>query len=146
MSKTIEKQDYQVAAEELAEFWRVRGWQAVITGGEIAEDAEKWRHRAYRVKIITSAKGDKGATFDWRAGLGIKGMPNPAEVLACVCDDYQSANAESFEDWASNLGYDADSRKAEKIWRDCLALGEKLNAIGIAPQEIEHLAGLHCRL
>lgn len=32
----------------------------------------------------------------------------------------------NFEDWASEFGYDTDSRKAEKIYRDCLATALKL--------------------
>lgn len=45
--------------------------------------------------------------------------PTLADVLDCLASDasgYDQA-AGSFEEWASDLGYDADSRKAEKTFR-----------------------------
>lgn len=43
--------------------------------------------------------------------------PKPADVLHCiVMDDPRDL---SFDDWASEYGYDADSRKAEAIYRAC---------------------------
>jgi hypothetical protein len=43
--------------------------------------------------------------------------PKLADVLNCLALDYSCyINSRSFEDWASELGYDPDSRKAEKIY------------------------------
>jgi hypothetical protein len=34
----------------------------------------------------------------------------------------------NFESWASEIGYDADSRKAESIYRACLEIALKLRS------------------
>jgi len=43
----------------------------------------------------------------------------PQEVLACYCEESLEASETPFEEWAENLGFDADSRKAEKIYNEC---------------------------
>lgn len=46
--------------------------------------------------------------------------PDLATVLDCLASDCATYdNARSFEEWASELGFDPDSRKAEKIYRAC---------------------------
>lgn len=42
------------------------------------------------------------------------------DILSSLASDSDVLNYSSFEDWALELGYDADSRKAEKIYQDCL--------------------------
>lgn len=48
-----------------------------------------------------------------------KVQPNAGEVLACICRDALEATESTFEEWASNLGYEEDSRKAESIYNAC---------------------------
>lgn len=56
---------------------------------------------------------------------GVK--PNLAEVLHCLVMDGEAFfQAQSFEQWAAEFGYDLDSRKAEGIYRTCDATGRKL--------------------
>jgi hypothetical protein len=45
--------------------------------------------------------------------------PTLATVLDCLRSDAQAGEYLIFEDFCSEFGYDADSRKAEKIWRTC---------------------------
>lgn len=46
--------------------------------------------------------------------------PEGHEVLHCLIDDARSVQyARGFEDWARGLGYEPDSRKAERIYRAC---------------------------
>ena len=42
--------------------------------------------------------------------------PEMEEILQCLVSDSNVRNYLSFEDWASDFGYDEDSRKAEKIY------------------------------
>ena len=44
--------------------------------------------------------------------------PSAADFLHSIVMD--NPHDESFEDWAANLGYDSDSRRAEEIWRACI--------------------------
>ena len=61
-------------------------------------------------------------------GYGHKGTPPDVEsVLDCLASDSASiVNADSFEDWTSELGYDEDSRRAERTYNACFKLGQKL--------------------
>lgn len=64
-------------------------------------------------------------------GTGTPLMPELSDVLYSLVMDADVLDASSFEEWASNLGYDTDSRKAETIYRACLDIALKLrNALG----------------
>ena len=54
-----------------------------------------------------------------------------ADVLHSLVSDSDVLNYNSFESWASELGYDLDSRKAEGIYRACLSFSLALrNGLG----------------
>ena len=57
-------------------------------------------------------------TIYFSQGPAIAREPSAADVLDCLASDaagYESAG--SFEDWASEYGYDTDSRKAERTYK-----------------------------
>lgn len=59
--------------------------------------------------------------------------PDAVSVIHSLVMDSDVLDSSSFEEWASNLGYDPDSRSAEKIYRACLEIALKLrNGIGEA--------------
>lgn len=43
--------------------------------------------------------------------------PDLPGVLECLSSDWAGVEGQTFEDWASDLGYDTDSRKAERVYR-----------------------------
>lgn len=47
-------------------------------------------------------------------------LPDYTDVWFCLISDADVLNYGSFEDWAWCFGYDPDSRKAEKIYQECL--------------------------
>lgn len=56
--------------------------------------------------------------------------PNLADVLhSLLLDGEAFFNGETFEEWASNFGYDTDSRKAEEIFKACDLIGRQLNKV-----------------
>jgi len=62
-----------------------------------------------------------------------RGKPQPKlhDVVHSILLDSEAIEHGSFEDWASDFGYDTDSRKAESMYRACLECGLKLRqAIG----------------
>lgn len=62
--------------------------------------------------------GGHSMTLYFSMGSAHTKAPELAEVLDCLASDASGyENAQGFEDWASDLGYDTDSRSAEKIWR-----------------------------
>lgn len=52
--------------------------------------------------------------------------PKPADVVYSLTLDASVLDYATFEDWASDLGYDPDSRKAEAAYRTCLEIALKL--------------------
>jgi hypothetical protein len=60
-----------------------------------------------------------------------KVQPKAYEVFASVCREAWEASQETFDDWASNFGYDTDSRKAEQLYHACKApFGTLIGMIG----------------
>lgn len=53
-------------------------------------------------------------------------LPELKDVLYCLVQDGQAIEYLSFEDWAIEYGYDADSRKAEDIYNTCRDIGNTL--------------------
>lgn len=55
-------------------------------------------------------------------------QPDPLDVLYSLTMDSDVLDYAGFEYWASEYGYDADSRKAESTYRACLEIALKLRA------------------
>jgi hypothetical protein len=64
-----------------------------------------------RVKVVGGDQFLSGAAIP---------APSVADVLYCLASDYSVIDVGGFESWASEFGYDTDSRKAEGIYRACL--------------------------
>jgi len=59
--------------------------------------------------------------------------PETDDVIYSLAMDSDVLDYSTFEEWTENLGYDADSRNAESIYRACLEIGLKFrNAMGDA--------------
>ncbi|MEN6623994.1 MAG: hypothetical protein ABFD50_20915 [Smithella sp.] len=83
---------------------------------------------ANHYKVILKCNGKQLTTY-FSQGYGITGEPKPEDVLNALASDSSGVeNARSFEDWASEYGYDTDSRKAEKIYKVCEKQAKKLNS------------------
>lgn len=70
-------------------------------------------------KITLKRKGVGQYTFTFGTSLNDtwnRIEPNAYDVLACI----EKYNPDSFEYFCDNYGYDNDSRKAEKIYKECL--------------------------
>lgn len=55
-------------------------------------------------------------------------QPKIEDVLYSLTMDADAIEYPTYEEWAGNLGYEADSRKGESIYRACLEIGLKLRA------------------
>jgi len=67
-----------------------------------------------------AALGKDATLKEWIAKYGPHVVkPKHSDILYCLAMDADVENQGSFEEWASNYGYDEDSRKAEKIYRAC---------------------------
>lgn len=85
-------------------------------------------------KVVLRRPGHTLTTY-FSMGYGHKGAePKAADVLDCLASDASSIeNANGFEDWAADFGYDTDSRKAEKTYKACEHIAKRLrNFLGEA--------------
>lgn len=55
-------------------------------------------------------------------------LPDTVDVIYSLLQNGDVLDYSGFESWASDFGYDPDSRKGEKIYKDCLAIALKLNS------------------
>lgn len=64
--------------------------------------------------------------------------PTAYDVLGSLLLDAQSVEWGSFESWCDEMGYDSDSRKAEKMYHDCEKEAVQLEKfLGFPPHEID---------
>lgn len=79
---------------------------------------------------VTLRHGRKRMTVHFSMGLALTGEPTAADVLDCLASDAASyVNASGFEDWCSDLGYDTDSRKAERTYKIVKRQAERLETL-----------------
>jgi hypothetical protein len=55
--------------------------------------------------------------------------PDLKDVLYCLLLDASTIDYASFEDWADDVGCNKDSRKDEKIYQECLAVGLRMRVV-----------------
>ncbi len=88
-----------------------------------SRDMDHWR--------VTLRAGRSRMTLTFSKGYGHNGAePTTAEVLDCLASDAATwENAQTFEDWCSEFGFDTDSRKAERIFKTVERQAARLKAL-----------------
>lgn len=152
MTTTKAKPDYEIAAAQLRDFYAGLGLHHKIDSNGAAY-SDGWNHHAFTVHfyapnaaVVADGYTVPECSIDWRQGVAVKTDPDPAEVLASAARNYADARGLTFEDWAASLGYDTDSRKAEKIYDACMATGDKLTTLRLTGYQIDTLAEFAGRL
>ena len=69
----------------------------------------------------------KRMTIDYFTGPAITEEPTAADVFYCLIMDWSGSEC-TFEEWADELGYDTDSRKAERIFKAVQRQSRRLDA------------------
>jgi len=90
--------------------------------------ASTYRVRFDHWKVTLRCKErSRQLTIYFSMGEGHNGKePTAEDVLSCIASDSASVeSADNFERWAWELGYDLDSRKAEKTYNVCVKQAEK---------------------
>jgi hypothetical protein len=65
-------------------------------------------------------------------------LPNTLDIIYSLVMDSSVLDSGDFEEWAFELGYDTDSRAAEKIYQACLDIALKLRR-GVGEHGLEEL-------
>lgn len=85
-----------------------------------------------QMETLETEKGQEARYMqsgDWVSSVtGKRLLPDPVDVLYSLALDSDALDYATFEEWADNLGYDADSRSAEAIYRTCLETALKLRS------------------
>lgn len=69
---------------------------------------------------VTMKYNGRQLTTPFYTGRSTDPTPTVQDVLYCLIQDALSVEtATGFEDWASDAGYDTDSRKAERLYKAC---------------------------
>jgi len=85
------------------------------------DEAKGWSGNHWRVRLSRPGK-----QFTLFFSTSNPAEPQTAEVLDCMASDSLGVdNTRGFEDWASEYGYDPDSRKAEKTYKTCIKQRDK---------------------
>ena len=78
---------------------------------------------------VTLRYGGRTLTVPFGQGPAHTEDPTAADVIDCLASDSATYdNANGFEDWAADLGFDTDSRKAEKTYNTVAAQRDDLAA------------------
>jgi len=67
-------------------------------------------------------------TVSFFQGVAHENEPTAADVLSSLLVDAAVEDYGSFEDWADDLGYNHDSRKAKRTYDGCLAMAPRVRA------------------
>jgi hypothetical protein len=108
---------------------RTRIEQDGITAEATMTDAPKWAEdrRDSNWYRVTLAYDGRQITVPFGMGPALTEEPGADDVLNCLASDAAGyENARSFEEWASEYGYDTDSRKAEQTYKQVEAQTAKL--------------------
>ncbi len=98
---------------------------STITSGcqKPQSDLDDWQKEATGWTVELAYQG-RTMTLDYFTGSAVAEITT-ADVLSCVLVDVQCLD-EGFENWAAELDYDNDSRRAERVYNALKAQSAKL--------------------
>lgn len=79
------------------------------------DEQDDWQRQANGYRVTLKYKR-RQMGLDYWMGSGISHEPDAEGVLENLLSDASSAD-QTFEQWCADLGFDADSRRAERIYR-----------------------------
>lgn len=141
--------------------WRSLNWEATITHDDnpvlttdySAGEGHCPSYTQGRRSVDQDAAIRRECETGRRHRLGANGpamtdeaiVPDFADVLASLISETDVLDFGTFEDWASEFGYDTDSRKAEANYRECLKNALALRA-AIGDSALEQLREIAAEL
>lgn len=91
-------------------------------------DAQKARTVYGDAAVKRACEQEQRALNPYRQVIPRAIAPTREDILSSLASDSDVIDHATYESWASDLGYDADSRKGEAIYRACLETALKLRA------------------
>lgn len=127
--------------------WDCFAWQITLTRGgrsfttpyrlglghakrvETAPASSKIPRVPMTAELARKLSNGRKVTISDTEGYLLPNVPTLADVLPSLQSDARSGEHLLFEDFASEYGYDTDSRKAEKLWRMCQEIRGQLQKL-----------------
>lgn len=89
-----------------------------------------WDHFAWELTVTNryAEYNNPGAeyVFPYMQGVGHTKKPTLTDLMSSLLSDAQTVLDRDFAEWAGDLGYDEDSRTAEKLYQQIVANNAKL--------------------
>lgn len=127
---TISRGRRSLTADYMQGIGHLPNYSSAFSRLAIYDDAVNFACESGKSAIIKHKNGYDAAQGDRHLQrLEIIPAPELQDVLSSLVADSDALDSPTFEDWASNYGYDVDSRSGEKIYRACLEIGLKLRAM-----------------
>jgi len=107
---------------------RIAQYGVTMTAVEVPErpSRDRWDgHEGARHYKVTLRRNGRRATVYYSMGPAHTHGPELANVMECLVLDAVSGN-QTFAEFCAELGFDEDSRMAERTWKACGRIGEKL--------------------
>jgi hypothetical protein len=96
-------------------------------------------HYAYDIALASKGGSETFAYFasayDHGAGKKTLDDDDLKNAFWCIVDDALSG-AVPFDEFCGEMGYDEDSRRAERIWQQCQETFEKMKTIGLSKDDL----------
>lgn len=105
--------------------------EAVYNEIKSGKDFATIGHQSYLYKHLSKRVSIKN-------GMAKITPPQSLDVLRCLAMD-ALALPQTFEDWASEYGYEVDSRKAYETWQQCCDTARQLYALGLSDDDLQAL-------
>lgn len=121
MSATTKQQTLQQFIDKHALKFTAE-WVSARPDGLMPESASHYKCKISASRLTTIGKASKvtckAMTVYFSMGAAHASEPTFAQVLDYLASEASTyENANGFEDWARDLGYDEDSSKAKSIWK-----------------------------
>jgi hypothetical protein len=124
---TLEKGKQRMQVPYHQGIGHVQGYQQHSFGRKTLEWQEQ--ENRYRKTCETGKIYKHVPSTSWDYPVGDQPAPTLADVLYCLISDADVLNYASYEEWASEFGYDEDSRKGEQTYRLCLEQSLRLKRL-----------------
>lgn len=107
---------------------RIAQYGVTMTAVEVPERlaTDSWGgHEGAKHYKVTVKRGGRRVTVSYSMGPAHTRGPELADVLECLVLD-AAYGVQTFKAFCVELGYDEDSRTAERTWKACRRIGDKL--------------------
>lgn len=88
---------------------------------------DEWQQKSHQW-TVTLKYDRRQMTVPFFMGQALTHEPTADDVLPALFMDAYAKDM-TFEEWALEMGYDEDSRKAERTFKECKKIGDKLEKL-----------------